>query len=194
MEKLIGNMKVQWLQLIKFGVFITGIITILISPPPVSNLNNNIIRFLITVIISFLLIPILLYNKKKHLKKWLMSSISAFIISFSLLIVYNILSSKYVVDYAGGKVIIGSKFTDTALKKIEMLNKEDNELYQDGSEEHNFKLLSYKGGNAESIWDYKSINRNRDLLVSLFYLFISIITILLLCIMQTLQILFSKQQ
>jgi hypothetical protein len=190
--KIIDNLKTKWLQIAKFGIFISGVITILLSPPPAENFNTNTVRFLITIIISFLLIPLFLYKKKIYFKAWLFSSIVAFIISLSLLISYNYLFSKYVVNYFGDQIVIGNKFIPTELIKIKSRDKEDNTNYEDGSAEHNKQLLFFKGGNAESIW--KGVNRNKTVLITIFYLSISTITILLICLIQTIQILYSEQE
>lgn len=192
--EIIDNIKTKWLQIAKFGIFISGVITILLSPPPIENFNTNTIRFLITIIISFLLIPLFLYKNKNYFKAWLFSSLVAFIISLLLLISYNYLLSKYVVNYNGAQIVIGNKFLPDALKKIENRNKEDNTTYQDGSAEHNKQLLSFRGGDAESIWEYNGINRNKVLLVTIYYLSISTITILLICLIQTIQLLYSERE
>lgn len=192
MEEIINNLKKNWVTLAKFGVFVSGIITILITSPPIEDFNNNLIRFLITIIIAFFLIPLFLFKQKVHFKYWLTSALITFVLTILLLTTYNILLSKYVVSYDNTKVVIGSKFSDTGMLKIKKFDKEDNEIYEDGSVFHKKTLLSYTGGNAEAIWDSDSIYNKKVLLVLMFYLSISSITILLLCLIQTLQILFSK--
>ena len=192
MQESIDNIKTNWLMLARFGVFFSGIIAIIISPPPIANFNNNTIKILITLIIAFLLIPIFLYKDKRYFRYWLFTSLITFLISVSLVICYNYFSSKYIITYTNKQVVIGSKFLPTTLKKINTLNKEENETYGDGSEIHNFDLLSFGAGNAERIWDFKSINQNKILIVTLFYFSIFFTTILFLCIIQTLQILYSE--
>ena len=193
MEEVIDGLKNRWNQIVKFSLFIFGIVAVLITAPPVENFNGNVIRFLIAVIIAFFLIPLFLYKQKKYFRKWLFFSVLMFILACLSLIFYNISFSKYVINYYGNhQIVIGRTFSDSGLIKIEKLNKEDNQTYQDGSPEHNKTLLKYAIGNAEEFWDYHEINNNKILLVTLFYLSISFITILLLCITQTVQILYSK--
>lgn len=191
--KIIDEFKTKWLDIAKFGIFISGIVTILLSPPPVQNFNINTIRFFVIIIVCFLLIPLFLYKRRKYFKAWFVSSLAAFIISIMLLILYNYLSSKYVVNYNGNEIVIGSKFLATSLQKIRSLNKEDNTTYHDGSAEHNKQLLSFRGGNAESIWEYNSINKNKIVLIAIFYLSIASITILFICLIQTIRILYEKE-
>jgi hypothetical protein len=193
MQDIINNLKKKWVQIFKFGVLSSGVIIVIVSPPPITDFNVNTIRFLITIIIAFLLIPILLYSKIRYFKKWMAASIASFFVSTLLIVTYNIVLAKYVVNYEHTKVIVGRKIKDSALKNIKLLDKEENKVLEDGSRENNEELLATMGGHVEYIWDPDSINNIRILIVSLFYFSISFITILVICVIQTLQTLLSRE-
>lgn len=194
MKEFLDKLKNSWLTLAEFGIFICGVVTILLKSPPIDSFNDNTIRFLIIIIIAFLLIPLFLFKQKKHFKIWLFSALLAFVLSGIVLIYYNMFVAKYVIEYNNHKIVIGKRFDTLAINNIKRLSKEENESFMDGSEEHNRTLLSYKGGNASGIWDYNSINQNKIILTTAFYLSIAFLTILILSLIQTLQIVFIKEE
>jgi hypothetical protein len=192
-QETLDGIKRRWLAIAKLGIFFSGIAAVLISPPPITNFNAYTFRFLITILIAFMLIPVFLYNKKKQFKYWLISSFATFIVAGILLVSYNFYSSKFVIDYYGTSIVIGSTILDSAKKKIEIINREEHKNYLDGSKEHSNVILHYNYGKAEDIWASTEIKNNKLLLVVLFYMSISFITILMVCLIQTLQILYSRK-
>jgi hypothetical protein len=192
MERTLKNLKRNWYSLAKFSILIIGIVTVLIIPPPIEY-NSNTVKFLITIITGFLFIPIFSYNKAYHFKLWMIISICTFVVALSLYISYNIFYDRKVVKYSGADIVIGNNILDSALKEIVVLDKEDHEIYEDNSPTHNYDLLSFKSAHADNIWSFEDIKSNKFLLTSLFYLSVSFTSILILCLMQTIQVLLLKK-
>lgn len=191
-NEIFRNLKESWISIFKFAVFISGIVLIIIAPLPIPEFNNNTIRFFISLIVAFLIIPIYLFKKKVYFKNWLISSIITFITSIIFFVSYNFMFTTFVINYHGRNTVIGSSIKASAMEVILKLNNEDHETYHDGSKVHNSYLLSLVGGDAARIWHFKDIESKTLKLIAFFYLTILSATILILCLTQTLQILFSE--
>lgn len=193
-EDVLTKFKTIWFQVSQIGIFIFGIIVVFLVPPPVEHYNAEVPRFLTIIITSFLLVPIFLYRKYKFIKIWFIISILCFVISTVLFIFYQQMSARFIVDYADTRIVIGKSITESAKKKIHDLPDSNASDILNGSSYSNILLLQYARGNAENIWDYKEISRIKTWLIILFYVTIFFFTILLVCIIQTLLILFSKKE
>lgn len=163
---MIEKLQKTWKELTLISAWITTVASPFVLPLPSwsnsSIVSASYVKFIIffaTIIAGFL---VLHTYKNKNMKSWYKYSISFFILLTICFISYSYIRESKTLPYEGNDVIIGNERVEndplTKLENSGKFNLNDEEI------------LKYVQGNSEKIWTKKSINTNKNILISLLVL------------------------
>ncbi len=181
------------LPIIKYGCLISALFAITIIPPPIEPyINNNLIKTFAVIVLAFLLVVMYIYQAKKYFKNWIRLFMLFTLLFFGILFFYLSFKDRYVILYDNSTIVVGNEINANKIESIKKLSIEEGIDLCNVSKYNNQLLLKYNGGQAELIWTEESINNNKLCITTLFYALFLAGLWLMAAIIQSLQIVFSK--
>ena len=173
-------MKKSWGGLSQAAIWILGVISGFLLPPPVGISNDadkvwvRLAQFTVTVILGIAFIAARRWKKQRHVTKWWMVSGVLLVLSLATFVGYQALSYKWTCKYYNEvKIIGGDQHTphgDDYIRNHPGISCED--------------LLKHHAGNVYDVWPKESIDRRR---IALAVIYISCVPLFTICIVAVTQ-------
>ena len=174
-----------WTVLAQGVVWIVAIISGFLLPPPIGTSEKDervlpaLAAFIIAVLIGLMFIAGQRWNKKKHSVWWGCTSATLLVLAIASLLTYQSLSSSRTCKYNNRLVVIGTEYTEQALR------------YMGNQSDHSCEyLLDSAAGKTDDIWTKESIDRTR---IHLAISYICCIPLFALCIIALVQSIFIHE-
>lgn len=181
-QKWLAYTKKTWGLLMQIAVFILGIASSFLVPPPgwaSSSGDKTVVRlgqFIVAVLVGLIFLLVQKWNKKKHSRRWAVLTIVFLILSVAAFFAYQRLLDTRTCQYAGQAVVIGSQYTEDA--QTYMKTESPGATCE--------TLLKDYAGQREEIWPRASIDRSRYILAGGYVLTLPLLTICIIAVVQAL--------
>ena len=168
-----------WTALAQGAAWVLAIIGGFLLPPPTGTSEEGeriwlqLAAFIITVLVGLMFIAGQRWKKRKHLVWWGATSAVLLVLAIAAFLAYQLLSSSRTCKHNNKLVVIGTEYTQQAMRFMEK--------HPDHSCEY---LLDSAAGKVDDIWTKESIDHTR---MHLAITYISCIPLFALCIIAVVQ-------
>ncbi len=177
-EQLLARWRGSWLLLAQASIWLLGILTGFLLPPPVgaeteSQIWVRFAQFVVTVIVGLILLAALRWQRKKHTLRWAGCSALTLLLATATFFGYQLCVASWTADYDGIRVVVGADLTSFGQRWRE-----------EHPEQTPEQIVKDLAGKVTKFWTRESVERRRLALATLYVLAMPLFTV---CVIATVQ-------